>query len=97
MADEPSTSWGYSKKGIDKNWKNSSIKASQGYKILLGCEHAGPSLVSGDHAIHVVKDERTLILRYIFLIPGKTTKMPVARHLTPAMMSVCKGLRGGTL
>jgi hypothetical protein len=32
------------------------------------------------------------MVRYVFLILGRTERVPVARHLVPAMMSVCKGL-----
>ncbi|CZR63941.1 uncharacterized protein PAC_13838 [Phialocephala subalpina] len=97
MADEPSTSYLYCSHTLSKNWKNSALDVGKGYKILLGCEQAGPRLVTGEDVIHVVRDERTLMLRYVFLIPGETETMPVARHLTPGMGSVAKGLRSGAL
>jgi hypothetical protein len=93
------------------NWKNSEIFGSlstgaggkgkenvgKEYKILLGVEHAGKRVTSGEDVFHVVREEASLVVRYLFLIPDDAGKVPVGRHLVPAMGSVCKGIRGGVL
>ena len=93
MAEEPETSWGYSRDAPSISglkWTN--LKAM---RVLLGCEYAGVS-TARYQGIHVVSDPKKLIVRYIFLMPPNT-KMPLARHVVPAMQSVFANLRSRTI
>ncbi|KAE8441271.1 hypothetical protein EG329_005572 [Mollisiaceae sp. DMI_Dod_QoI] len=67
MADEPSTAYTYCSSTLDKTWKNSSLaeemKKVNGYKVMLGCEQAVTSLADGNGRIHVVREERMLVVR----------------------------------
>jgi len=67
-------------------------------RVLLGCELAGdqkPHSVGND--IFVVADESAIMVRYIFLMKGTTTMVPISGHLVPAMKSVFASLRSGAL
>lgn len=96
LADEPSTSWIYAdrKAATRVNWSKSAIKNG---RILLGCEMTGPGIAQGRGGVHVVTKESTVMVRYIFVVPTETTAMPIAGHLTSAMMSVFNSLRSGAL
>ena len=93
MAEEPETSWGYSRDAPSISglkWTN--LKEMN---VLLGCEYAGVSTAKYQR-IHVVSDPKKLIVRYIFLMPPNA-KMPLARHVVPAMQSVFANLRSRTI
>jgi len=93
-AEEPSMSWGYSSQPFpaQNNWAQSQFK---NFRVLLGVETAGPSV--GNGRMHVVRDPTTLCVRYVFLIPAGVATVPVAAHITPAMLSVFSSLRSGAL
>jgi hypothetical protein len=90
MADEPTTSFGYSPPAV--SWRNSGL---HNMRLLLGCEVVGNgrSVTSG---IHVLQDEKTVMVRYMFLL-GPTVHAPNANHIVPAMGSVISSLRSGAL
>lgn len=88
-ADNPQTSWGYSS-NAGANWSGSSFS---NYRVLLGLEAAGPAAATG---IHIVTDPRTLVVRYIFLVPSTAT-IPAATIVAPAMQSVYNSLRAGAI
>ena len=93
MAEEPKTSWDYSRDAPSISglkWTN--LKAM---RVLLGCEFAGVS-VARHPGIHVISDPRRLIVRYVFLMPPNA-KMPAANHVVPAMQSVFANLRSRTI
>lgn len=93
MAEEPATSWAYTNRNpLQGNWPKSQLG---GFRVLLGCENAGPSV--GNASVHVVRDESTVMVRYLFLIPASVGNVPVRRHLDTALMSAFRGLRSGAL
>ncbi len=93
MADEPRVAWGYATAHVG-GWKASKLK---NMKLLLGCELAGPkpAAVSGG-GIYVIGDATRLAVRYVFLLKSEA-RMPAAKDVGIPMMSVVRGLRGGTL
>lgn len=90
MAEDPATSFSYSPASL--SWRNSSLP---NMRLMLGCEVAGNgrSVSSG---IHVITDEKTVMVRYIFLFPNHATS-PVANHIIPAMRSSMSALRVGSV
>lgn len=90
MAEEPATSFSYAPAAV--SWKNSGLS---NMRLLLGCEVVGAGASVGN-GIHVIKDERRVMVRYVFLL-GATARVPVARHVVPALESACRGLRSGFL
>lgn len=98
MAEEPTTAWGYAQKAAvttgvaTTGWKGSMY---HDLRVLLGCELVGAAVpvVAG---IHVITDPSRLMVRYIFLMPP-TARMPIARHVVPAMSSVFASLRSGAI
>lgn len=93
MAEDPRTSWSYTGQGlVQGNWQQSTLT---GFKVLLGCENAGPSV--GNSSMHVIRDPSTVMVRYLFLIPNTVTTLPVniRTHIDTAVMAVFRGLRSG--
>jgi hypothetical protein len=91
MAEEPSTSWAYTNRRANPgNWPQSALKD---FRVLLGCENAGPSV--GNATMHVIRDPTTVMVRYLFLIPSVVTRVPIKNHIDTAMLSVFRGLRSG--
>ncbi|KAF2243191.1 hypothetical protein BU26DRAFT_492985 [Trematosphaeria pertusa] len=90
MAEEPATSFSYSPAAV--SWRNSGLN---NMRLLLGCEVVGNgrSVSSG---IHVITDEKTVMVRYIFLLTN-SSYAPNANHITPAMGSAMTALRSGTV
>jgi len=91
MAEELATAWSYTET-FNQNWKKSQFCK---FRVMLGCEYVGTSSPVS-RGIHTIKDPAALMVRYIFIMPAKA-KMPMARHLVPAMESVFANLRAGTL
>lgn len=85
--------WGYLT-ACAGGWKASKLK---NMKLLLGCELAGPkpAAVSGG-GIYVIEDATRLAVRYVFLLKSEA-RMPAAKDVGIPMISVVRGLRGGTL
>ncbi|KUJ14381.1 uncharacterized protein LY89DRAFT_137314 [Mollisia scopiformis] len=101
LSDCPRVAFGYSTKILkipdEGAWKRSALKG-KGWKVLLGVEHRGESVAAGEGVIHVVREERDLVVRYVFLVPeGGERSVLVKGHLVPGMGSVCGGLRSGAL
>ena len=97
VSDSTLTAWGYSPVPPASNtgWRNSTLS---GMRVLLGCELAGdqkPHSVGND--IFVVADESAIMVRYIFLMKGTTSMVPISGHLVPAMKSVFASLKSGAL
>ncbi|KAF2016475.1 hypothetical protein BU24DRAFT_422819 [Aaosphaeria arxii CBS 175.79] len=90
LAEEPSTSAVYSPSAL--SWRNSGLS---NMRLLIGCEVSGPGNSKGN-GIHVIKDEKSILVRYIFLLP-KSSSTPVSQHLVPAMSSTMAGLRSGAI
>jgi hypothetical protein len=90
LAEEPSTSFSYSPAAV--SWRNSSLN---GMRLLLGCEVAGIGR-SVSPGIHVLQDERSVLVRYVFLL-GSGCHAPSANHVVPAMGSAINALRSGAL
>ncbi|KAH9882866.1 hypothetical protein J1614_000232 [Plenodomus biglobosus] len=90
LADEPATSFPYSQGFY--SWNNSSLSTM---RLMLGCEvvGAGKRVSAG---IHAVTDEQSVMVRYLFLFPSEA-KLPVARHIVPAMESGIRALRSGAV
>ena len=88
-------SWSYTNRAAAKrgSWKASSFN---GGRVVLGCEHAGPA-VGNDKKMHIVQNESTVMVRYIFVIPTTVTKLPISGHVAPAILSVFNSLRSGAL
>ncbi|KAF2688582.1 hypothetical protein K458DRAFT_414308 [Lentithecium fluviatile CBS 122367] len=90
MAEEPATSFSYSPSAV--SWKNSGLN---GMRLLLGCEVAGNGR-SVSPGIHVIQDEKSVMVRYVFLI-GSGAYAPSATHIVPAMRSAISALRSGAV
>jgi hypothetical protein len=90
MAEEPATSLIYAPAAL--SWRNSGLS---NMRLLLGCEVVGngKSVTTG---IHVITDERSAIVRYLFLLPSSAAS-PIAGHIVPAMASGMSALRMGTV
>ncbi|KAH7392855.1 hypothetical protein BKA66DRAFT_457050 [Pyrenochaeta sp. MPI-SDFR-AT-0127] len=90
MAEDPATSFSYAPASL--SWRNSSLP---NMRLILGCEVAGNgrSLSSG---IHVITDEKTVMVRYVFLFTNYASS-PVANHIIPAMGSSMSALRTGSV
>lgn len=89
--DDQATSLNYSG-GTGTSWRNSSIR---NMRIMLGCELA-TTAPSAHGSYHVVTDENSLMVRYVFLLP-LTYQCPPRHHVEPAMSSTYARLRAGTL
>ncbi|KAF8862362.1 hypothetical protein BDZ45DRAFT_200175 [Acephala macrosclerotiorum] len=74
------------------SWKNSTLG---NMRVMLGCELAssGPSSLGN---YHVVTDENSLLVRYVFLLPANY-QSPPRHHVEPAMNITYANLRSGTL
>jgi hypothetical protein len=91
LAEEPSTSLAFASSAI--SWKNSKLG---GMKLLLGCEVVGNQRDSHVvHGIHRIKDEGNVMVRYVFMVPGRAMAPP-RQHVVPAMRSALCSLRAGT-
>ncbi|KAF2640488.1 hypothetical protein P280DRAFT_549357 [Massarina eburnea CBS 473.64] len=90
LGEEPSTSFSYAPSAI--SWKNSGLNSM---RLLLGCEVIGGGRYVGT-GIHVVQDEQTVMVRYVFLLPGGSYA-PVPQHIVPAMASAMSALRSGAV
>ncbi|KAF2179076.1 hypothetical protein K469DRAFT_321956 [Zopfia rhizophila CBS 207.26] len=90
MAEGPATSLGYSPAAM--SWRGSSFS---NMRVLLGCEIVGNGN-SVSPGIHVIKDEKTVMVRYIFLLTNNACA-PNANHVVPAMLSAMSSLRSGAV
>jgi len=90
MANEPATSISYASSAV--SWRNSGLN---GMRLLLGCEVAGVGR-SVSPGIHVLQDEKSVMVRYVFLLTSGTYA-PSASHIVPAMGSAISALRSGTI
>jgi hypothetical protein len=88
MADDPAVSMSYSP--MNSTWRNSALA---NMRVLLGCEVVGKgrSVTAG---IHVITDETSVMVRYIFLF-RQGAVAPVANHVVTAMGSAMVALRTG--
>jgi hypothetical protein len=94
MAEEPATSLIYS--APCTSWRNSGLA---NMRLLLGCEvisGGGGIRVGSSSVVHVVTDESTVIVRYLFLLTGEE-RAPIAGHVVPAMGSGMSALRSGAV
>ena len=89
LADEPSTSWGYTTNS-GPGWAASSF---HNFRVLLGCELAGAA--TSRNGIYVLADESRVMVRYVFLCPANF-QVPEARHIVPAMQTTFASLRSGS-
>ncbi|KAH8723521.1 hypothetical protein GQ44DRAFT_710063 [Phaeosphaeriaceae sp. PMI808] len=64
-------------------------------RLLLGCEVAGNGK-SVSTGIHVLTEERSVMVRYIFFLTN-TASAPLANTMVPAMMSTMSALRAGSV
>ena len=90
LADEPATSFTYSAGSL--SWRNSGLG---NMRLMLGCEVAGVGR-SVSPGIHVVTDERTVMVRYLFLFTNEAI-VPTAAQIVPAMASGMAALRSGAV
>jgi hypothetical protein len=74
-----------------KSWRNSTLG---NMSLMLGCELAATGPPSQWY--HVVKDENSLRVRYVFLLPP-SYQPPPRHHVEPAMNIVLANLRSGAL
>jgi hypothetical protein len=90
LAEEPATSFTYSPAIV--SWRNSGLSNT---RLLLGCEvlGTGRSVTKG---IHLMTDEKAVMVRYIFFLPGNVS-VPIANHVVPAMASGMSALRTGAV
>ncbi|KAF2855037.1 hypothetical protein T440DRAFT_464347 [Plenodomus tracheiphilus IPT5] len=91
LADEPSTSFSYSPAYL--GWHNSGLA---NMRVLLGCEVAGVGMPLPSSGVHVVTDEASVMVRYVFLFPNNAS-VPEARHIVPAMESGIRAVKSGNV
>jgi hypothetical protein len=91
MAEEPHTSLIYS--APSTSWRNSGLA---NMRLLLGCEVIAGAGRNPTSTIHVITDELSVIVRYMFLLPGEA-RVPIANHVVPAMGSGMSALRSGAV
>lgn len=90
MAEEPATSMSYAPSTI--SWRNSGLS---NMRLLLGCEVVGEAR-SVSKGIRLITDDKSVIVRYIFLLRSNAT-VPIANHIVPAMASSMVALRMGAV
>ncbi|KAF1917829.1 hypothetical protein BDU57DRAFT_514297 [Ampelomyces quisqualis] len=90
LAEEPATSYTYSPAIV--SWRNSGLS---NMRLLFGCEvlGMGRSVTKG---IHLITDEKAVMVRYVFFLPGGA-QVPIANHIVPAMSSGMSALRIGAV
>jgi hypothetical protein len=89
LSEDPATSFSYSPACL--SWKNSGLG---NMRMMLGCEMAGPaSKVVGN--VHVVTDPESVVVRYVMMFARDTARVPIRRHIEPAMKSGMEALRSG--
>jgi hypothetical protein len=89
--DDQSTSL-YHSGSTGQSWRHSALS---NMNIMLGCELAkpGPSSLG---TVHVVTDQNSLLVRYVFLLPANY-QAPPRRHVEPAMNITYANLHSGRL
>jgi hypothetical protein len=88
MAEDPSLSFHYAPTSL--SWKNSGLS---NMKLILGCEVAGAGrAVNVSSDVHVIRDEGSVMVRYMFLFPLRAAA-PVRNHVVTAMASAMSALR----
>lgn len=98
LADEPSTSFGYSG-ALNNTWSKSAFRNK---KVLLGCElikndpfaPLPPGTKKPPSGTHIVTDESRVLVRYVFICPNGYS-LPPARHIETGMRSTFASLRSG--
>jgi hypothetical protein len=90
MADEPATSLSYSPTAL--SWRCSGLS---NMRLLLGCEAigVGDSVRTG---IHLIQDEGSVMVRYLFLLPRDAVS-PIANHVVSPMASAMSAMRAGAV
>lgn len=90
LAEDLATSFSYSCASL--GWRNSTLS---NVRLILECEVAGAgrSVASG---IHLVIDERSVMVRYILLFRNNAI-VPIASHIITAMASAMTALRNGVV
>jgi hypothetical protein len=86
LAEEPVTACSYATQGT--GWTNSAFPR---VRVLLGCEVVN---MPSSNGICVITNPLMVMVRYIFLLEPAAA-VPLAAHITPAMMSVFASLRSG--
>jgi hypothetical protein len=90
LAEDPAYSFSFA--SLHSSWRNSALP---NMRLMLGCEVVGKSRGVA-RGIHIVKDEASVIVRYIFLFPQNAVA-PVANHVVTAMGSAMVALRTGVV
>ncbi|KAL6707029.1 hypothetical protein ACN47E_004781 [Coniothyrium glycines] len=90
LAEEPATSYSYSSTHL--SWRNSGLS---NMRLILGCEVVGVGR-SVSPGIHVITDDQSVMVRYIFLFTSQAT-IPAASNIVPAMVSAIDALRSGVI
>jgi hypothetical protein len=90
LAEEPATSLTYA--STTTSWRNSGLSNT---RLLLGCEVVGDGK-SVSRGIHLVKDEASVMVRYIFLLANGASA-PIANHIVSPMASGMRALRTGAV
>jgi hypothetical protein len=92
MAEDPSTSFDYAPTAL--GWRNSGLV---NMKLILGCEVAGAGrVVDVSRGVHVIRDEGSVMVRYLFLFPLGATA-PLRSHVGTAMGSAMGAFRNGVV
>ncbi|PSN67879.1 hypothetical protein BS50DRAFT_620332 [Corynespora cassiicola Philippines] len=89
LAEDPATSFTYSPAAI--SWRNSGLS---NVRLLLGCEVAGNGRSVGSGGIHVITDEQTVMVRFVWLF-GNGAYTPASNHVLGPMQTACVALRNG--
>ncbi|KAF2268921.1 hypothetical protein CC78DRAFT_331302 [Lojkania enalia] len=90
LAVDPATSFSYSPSAV--SWRNSGLN---NMRMLLGCEVVG-NINSPTPGIHVIRDEKSVMVRYVFFFTA-TAHAPNTNHIVTPMLSAMTALRGGSV
>jgi hypothetical protein len=92
MVEDPSTSFHYAPTSL--SWKNSGLS---NMRLVLGCEVARAGrVVDASRGVHVITDEGSVMVRYLFLFP-RVVAAPVKGHVVTTMGSAMIALRNGVV
>jgi hypothetical protein len=90
LAEEPRTSVDFARANTS-TWPNSSFAGDANTRVLLVCELAG-NVVAPLQGIHVITDPRTVMVRYVFLLPANF-QAPARANIEQAFLSAFAQLR----
>jgi hypothetical protein len=91
LAEDPATTFTYATTSL--SWRNSGLS---NMRLMLGCEVVGTGKKISTGGFHVIKDEGSVMVRYLFMFRNDAVA-PVANHIVTPMASAMSALRTGVV